>query len=652
MRHALLFVLLALCHHSQAQNEVAEWRKKIATATNDKEQTALLMHLGFYYASEMPDSAATIYHRAALVARKSGDAVAYARASLAEAEVLLAKGFTIQSGRIIERMDTALLDGAELIRWHRSSAMLHALKGDVLQHNFHRVKTLNLATDHEISQQWLYDVLELGLFTTDSMQRQQIMQCVEKRLEQNVRSAASASILKSVMWALRSDADTLNALLDQSTAFWKTDNDSLSLTTCYFLRLRNQGAMKKVKSAPLWIDSVLTWMPAASNASFYPLMALHFTSKRNINEASRWFIKTDSLMVEPAEQLQWLYLKSDMQGVLGLTEARQATLDSLDVIRTKLWLLESSRLMEEVDLLEKKFITEVKTVKQEAEKSTDKYKGWLYGAAAGALLLLGAAVWLTVQGLSRRRKWALEKSVLEQEVSALKSTLEDSENNTTRKELDIRKKESETTKLRTLVEQQEMELRRVGVEVSTQVGSAISTARQHLDALRQSGKELSVEHFMHLQNALTKANKELKAVSDLLVPDSLEQKGLPEALRLLGEKQSRQGLQITVSPSGKPFLMDHIQEIALYRIGAEIIVNAVRHSEASRLNIQLNYLDRELVMIASDNGRGFDVNAAVSLGKGIKGIVSRVTLLKGDIDVASSASKGTEYTISVKTHKV
>lgn len=647
MRHVLFLLLLVTGLRAGAQNEVAEWRKKLAMATADTERTALLMHLGFYFAGEQPDSAAMFYHRAALIAKKSGDEAAFAKAGLAESEVLLSQGFTIQAGKIILEMDTLVLDNQERLRWHRCSELLHVLRGDIRERNKHKASGLQLLKSADVPREWLYDVLELGLFTGDSILRTHVLESVRSWMT----STGELSLLKAIEQSLRQRKDTIHFLLEDSWSPWKTARDSMSMSTAFFLKLNADNNFKKSKKMPMWLDSIMTWLPTNDRIEMYPLIAFHFTQQKSTSDAARWWVKTDSLMVQPAEQLEWYYLKAAMQGALGLKEAQQETMNALDTLRSKLWLLESTRLLESLESLEHQSVLEVKAVKQEAAKSTEKYKGWLYVAAFCAALLLGAALWLTIRGVSHRRKWAAEKTGLNEELLALKSSVEDNEDKIKRKEQEVKKTDNETAKLRTLVEQQEMELRRAGMEVSDQVGSAIVIARQHLDLLRQSGKDLSVEQFMLVQNALTKANKELKRLSDLLVPENLEQKGLTEALRLLAEKQSRQGLQITVTPAGKPFMMDHIQEIALYRIGAEIITNTIKHAQASRLNIQLNFLDRELVLIASDNGCGFDVNAAVSQGKGVKGIVSRVTLLKGSIDVASSAASGTEYTISVKSSK-
>ena len=51
----------------------------------------------------------------------------------------------------------------------------------------------------------------------------------------------------------------------------------------------------------------------------------------------------------------------------------------------------------------------------------------------------------------------------------------------------------------------------------------------------------------------------------------------------------------------QPLIRDEI-----YRIGREAVVNAFRHSDASRVELALDYGSRELRLLVRDNGRGID----------------------------------------------
>jgi signal transduction histidine kinase len=50
----------------------------------------------------------------------------------------------------------------------------------------------------------------------------------------------------------------------------------------------------------------------------------------------------------------------------------------------------------------------------------------------------------------------------------------------------------------------------------------------------------------------------------------------------------------------------------IFAIAREAVTNAFRHSEATRINVELDYQTREFRMTGWDNGRGFDVDAMLA----------------------------------------
>jgi signal transduction histidine kinase len=89
--------------------------------------------------------------------------------------------------------------------------------------------------------------------------------------------------------------------------------------------------------------------------------------------------------------------------------------------------------------------------------------------------------------------------------------------------------------------------------------------------------------------------------------------------------------------------------IHLYRMVQEIVNNAIKHSGASLLKIELFPKQDKLIIIIADNGKGFDSETIKkeSTGFGLKNILSRVDILKGDLYLAAQPGKGTTYTIEI-----
>ena len=95
----------------------------------------------------------------------------------------------------------------------------------------------------------------------------------------------------------------------------------------------------------------------------------------------------------------------------------------------------------------------------------------------------------------------------------------------------------------------------------------------------------------------------------------------------------------------QPFIRDEI-----YRIGREAVVNAFRHSEASRVELALEYGARELRMLVRDNGRGIAsevLRSGVDGHWGLAGMRERADRIGAGLKVWSRAGEGTEVELSV-----
>jgi len=87
-------------------------------------------------------------------------------------------------------------------------------------------------------------------------------------------------------------------------------------------------------------------------------------------------------------------------------------------------------------------------------------------------------------------------------------------------------------------------------------------------------------------------------------------------------------------------------KINLYRVIQESLQNSIKHSAATRINLEMDSTDSELKVTLKDNGRGFDTKKGKK-GIGHKNITSRVSKLNGDWSLESKPGKGTLVTVQV-----
>lgn len=82
-------------------------------------------------------------------------------------------------------------------------------------------------------------------------------------------------------------------------------------------------------------------------------------------------------------------------------------------------------------------------------------------------------------------------------------------------------------------------------------------------------------------------------------------------------------------------------EIALYRVAQEALANAVRHAEASQVELGLALKPGYAALTVFDDGKGFDLEEVRGRGLGLLSMRERVAQLGGQLNVVSERGLGT-----------
>ena len=133
-------------------------------------------------------------------------------------------------------------------------------------------------------------------------------------------------------------------------------------------------------------------------------------------------------------------------------------------------------------------------------------------------------------------------------------------------------------------------------------------------------------------------NQALEDLRDLargIYPPLLADKGLPAAL----ESQARKStIPVSVESDGVGRYPQEA-EAAVYFSCLEALQNVAKYAEASVATVRLAQTNGELTFEVSDDGRGFDPDAA-ERGTGLQGIADRLAALGGTLDVRSAPGEG------------
>jgi len=203
-----------------------------------------------------------------------------------------------------------------------------------------------------------------------------------------------------------------------------------------------------------------------------------------------------------------------------------------------------------------------------------------------------------------------------------------------------------------LYDGQEFERHRISRELHDGLAQELIAIKMSLENLISKKEFVNAKKINELKIQVNHSIDELRKISTDLAPSGILEFGFEIAIRnLCNQIQKSSGVQIDFSWFGN---FEHIKQrtkIYLYRIVQEALNNAIKHSEANQIQVQLTETVENLVLIIEDDGKGFNYNPNdLGLGKGLFNMRERSILLDGTFDVETFPEKGT--TIRVKVNKI
>jgi signal transduction histidine kinase len=168
------------------------------------------------------------------------------------------------------------------------------------------------------------------------------------------------------------------------------------------------------------------------------------------------------------------------------------------------------------------------------------------------------------------------------------------------------------------------------------LGLAAHTAEANVSAdLGDLRAELS-----RIAAGLADAVAELQEFSRGIHPAILSEHGLGPALRILA-RRSAVPVELDVTTNAR---FPEPIEIAAYYVASEALANAMKHAQASYIEISLTTRHDSLLLSIGDDGIG---GANPARGSGLAGLVDRVEALGGSIHIHSAAGAGTRITVDL-----
>jgi signal transduction histidine kinase len=194
------------------------------------------------------------------------------------------------------------------------------------------------------------------------------------------------------------------------------------------------------------------------------------------------------------------------------------------------------------------------------------------------------------------------------------------------------------------------ELHYVARVLHEQIGQILTVVGLQIDLLRQDFSPQVPEiapRATEVQQLLEKAIDEVRQLSYRLNPDIVQRSGLRYALdTLIGRFRESHPATIRLLMDSNVHLPQPVAT-AVYRIVEHAVDNAIRHSQANRIEIVLQQ-SGDVRLEISDNGKGFNLSQAMEHPKGLGLLwMNHLAAQAGlDLRLESSADQGTKVKAS------
>jgi two-component system, NarL family, sensor histidine kinase UhpB len=192
------------------------------------------------------------------------------------------------------------------------------------------------------------------------------------------------------------------------------------------------------------------------------------------------------------------------------------------------------------------------------------------------------------------------------------------------------------------VRAEEAERRRIAQELHDDVGQSLTVLLLELARARRDQSDTALADAQGTARALL---EDVRHICHELRPESLDDLGLPNALRTLAQRVSEAaGIPVAVEvEDGLPDLSPEA-ELAVLRVAQESLTNVVRHARASRATLSLGRERDAVCLRVADDGRGLTLGQG---GSGIRGMRERALSVGGQLAIVPSKERGLEVRLEL-----
>jgi two-component system sensor histidine kinase UhpB len=215
---------------------------------------------------------------------------------------------------------------------------------------------------------------------------------------------------------------------------------------------------------------------------------------------------------------------------------------------------------------------------------------------------------------------------------------------------EARSRLEERRELAQLVEQSiEEERRLIAHELHDEFGQSVTAIRSLAMAIAtQAGSSAVSEPARLISTEAARLYDAMHGLIPRLAPPSLDTLGLSESLEsLVRESQRRHPAARLSLRQQLPADLGASATLAAYRVAQEGLVNALRHANATHIDIEVQSDGQRMQVAVNDDGVGLPQHWSRPGHFGLRGLAERVERLGGTLTVCNRAPRGVSLTAEI-----
>ncbi len=202
----------------------------------------------------------------------------------------------------------------------------------------------------------------------------------------------------------------------------------------------------------------------------------------------------------------------------------------------------------------------------------------------------------------------------------------------------------------------EEERKKIARDLHDETNQLLASLSAHLEvaiSMLPANEDKVRTRLRNAQSLSVNVIEQLQRITYELRPLVLDDLGLLSAVGWLVDNNLKSaGVQVNLKTKGRVRRLNRQIETTVFRVVQEAASNIIRHAQATNVEINLNFMKKGIKVEVMDDGKGFNLEEALSSREGLRGLGllgmrERIELMNGTFSLISEPGEGTKINFEI-----